>query len=123
MKRVFFVSLLLALVIGPITALTDTVLWLRGAHKYQPPITEAEWQKLLQLPATKLGLALAGREVRLTRMQWLRDSIGHSYFWKGLAKNSLVPIVGVFFACICFGGLERRRVVVDDAPASSAAKS
>jgi hypothetical protein len=93
---VFLISLLLALIVGPLTALTETILWMHGAHKYNPPITEAEWQKLLQLPAAKLGFALVGREVRFTRMQWLRESVGYSYFWKGLAKSSLVPTVGVF---------------------------
>jgi hypothetical protein len=119
LKRVFLVSLLLALIIGPFAALTDTILWLRGAHKYNPPITETEWQKLLQLPAAKLGLALAGREVRLTRMQWLRDSIGYPYFWKGLAKNNLVPTVAVFFACICIGRLESRRTAANDTTGST----
>jgi hypothetical protein len=114
LKRVFLVSLLLALILGPLTALTDTILWMHGAHKYEPPITEAEWKKLLQLPATTLGPTLAKREVKLTRMQWLRESIGYSYFWKGLAKNSLVPTVGVFLACICIGSLESRRAIAND---------
>jgi hypothetical protein len=120
LKRVFLISLLLALIVGPLTALTETILWMHGAHKYNPPITEAEWQKLLQLPAAKLGFALAGREVRLTRMQWLRESVGYSYFWKGLVKSSLVPTVGVFCACICIGHLENRRTIVNDALASLA---
>jgi hypothetical protein len=80
----------------------------RGA-KYEPPISEAEWRQLSELPAAKLGPILEGRQVRLTRIQWLCDSIGYSYFWKSQAKNSLVPTLGVFFACICVGGLERRR--------------
>jgi hypothetical protein len=115
-KRVFLTSLDLALIVGPLTAFTETILWMHGAHKYNPPITESEWQKLLQLPAAKLGSALAGREVRLTRMQWLRESVGYSYFWKGLAKSSLVPTAGVFFACICFGCFENRRAMATTSP-------
>ena len=109
LKRVFLVSVLLALIVGPLIALSNSVLWLRGAHKYDPPITEAEWRQLGELPAARMGLALARREVRLTRMQWLRDAVGHSYFWQSLAKSSVVPTLGVFFSCICFGGLEGHR--------------
>jgi hypothetical protein len=121
LKRVFLVSVLLALIVGPLIALSNSVLWLRDAHKYAPPITEAEWRQLGELPAARMALALADREVRLTRMQWLWDSVGHLYFWKSLAKSSVVPTLGVFFSCICLGGLEGRRRVkppLDFRPAS-----
>ena len=42
---------------------------------------------------------------KLTRMEWVQDSIGHAYFWEGVAKQSMVPVLGVFIACVFVGRL------------------
>ena len=113
MKTLVLRSLLIALIFGPLTTFAYTVLSVRGPIKYDPPISEAEWRQLTELPAAKMGLALQAREVHLTRSQWLASSVGHSFFWLDLMKNSVVPVLGVFSASVCLGYWQRRTFAVD----------
>jgi hypothetical protein len=79
-----------------------------GAARYEPPITEDEARRLRDLPIDQAEAAVASRRRILTRQQWVLGSIGYSFFWKGVAENSLVPIVGVFVACVFVGRLRTR---------------
>lgn len=112
LKTLVLRSLLIALIFGPLTTFAYTVLSVRGPIKYDPPISEAEWRQLTELPAAKMALALQGREVHLTRSQWLASSVGHSFFWLDLMKNSVVPVLGVFSASVCLGYWQRRTFAV-----------
>jgi hypothetical protein len=79
-----------------------------GATKYDPPISEEEGRQLRDLPIAKAEAELAGRRRTLTRGQWVLDSIGYSYFWRGVAEDSIVPIFGVFIGCVVLGALQLR---------------
>ena len=101
MKRPFLVSLLLALVFGPVIAFGDSLAWVHVTHRYQPPISPEEFQRWEQGSVSQLKAEMAKREVPYTRTQMLADSVGHTFFWKNLAKSSLIPALGVFLACMC----------------------
>ena len=107
MQKLFLKSLLLALVFGPTIAFFNPLLWTRITHRYQPPLSGEEMRNWKGSVA-ELQAELSKREVPYTRMEFLKDSMGHGLFWMNLAKSSLVPALGVFLACICFSALERR---------------
>ena len=69
-------------------------------------MAEDEWRRLQELPVAKYAEALSARRKLVTRAQWIEDSVGHSYFWKGIVRHSLIPIVGVFIACVVVGKLQ-----------------
>jgi len=54
--------------------------------------------------------ALAKRRIKMTRWDWLRDSVHYSYFWKQVEHGAIVPSLGVFLACICVGWTEEREI-------------
>jgi hypothetical protein len=108
MKALLLRSLLVALLVGLSTGFVSYVESVHGAVRYEPPLSEAEVRELKHLPIAEMEAALQRRRISLTRKQWLVDSIGYSYFWTDVAKSSVVPIVGVFLACVCIGGWERR---------------
>ena len=62
-----------------------------------------------ELPIAKAEAVLAGRRRMLTRKQWIVESVGYSYFWKDVAKSSIVPFFGVFIGCMVIGALQLRR--------------
>ena len=109
MRAILLRSLIAALLVGPTIGFVNYVASIHGAIKYEPPLSEAELGQLRKLPMNETGIALQGRRIKLTRTQWLVDSIRYSYFWKYVAEISIVPSVGVFFACVWVGWLERRR--------------
>jgi len=39
-------------------------------------------------------------------MEWIKDSLGHSCVGKGVARLRVIPIVGVFIACVFIGRLQ-----------------
>ena len=101
-------SLLAALVFGPLTAFVNSFAFARVRYRYEPPISETEMRQWEQGSVAHLNAELAKRYVPYTRGQWLADSIGQRLFWISLAKASLLPTFGVFFACICVRALEHR---------------
>jgi hypothetical protein len=107
-KSLLFRSLIIGLLAGASIAFVNSVLWVRPAIGYDPPLTQAEYERLSGLTVAKMEALLKSREVRVTRKQVLAESMRGSFFWKNLAKNSLVPSLGVFLACLCIGVLERR---------------
>jgi len=109
MRQLLLRATIIALLAGPTIALVNSVLWMRPAVRYEPPLTEAEYNRLSDLSVAKMNAILDAREVRMTRTEALVESISASHFWRNLAKNSLVPSLGVFIACIWLGSFERRR--------------
>lgn len=107
MKRLLLMSLLLALVFGPLIAFVDSVAWLRVTTRYEPPLSQEEMQQWEQGSVSELKARLAHREVPYTKTQWLADSIGHRFFWTNLAKRSVVPSLVVFLACLCASAFDR----------------
>jgi hypothetical protein len=101
-------SLLVALLIGPLVTLVSTVASVRTTVKYEPGLSEAEIKSYDNRTVSELDAFLKSRQVKFTRYQWLRESIGDAYFWKGIARSSLGPCIGIFLGCIVVGSLERR---------------
>jgi hypothetical protein len=108
-RRLILSSLVMAMLAGPSIAFMNSVLWLRPGIKYEPPMTEAEYTRLRDLSVRNAEALLKSRAVHMTRTEVLAESVGNSYFWRNLAKNSLVPSLGVFLACLCMGLLDKRR--------------
>ena len=105
MKRLLLSSLIAALLVGSSIGFVSHALSFRGGAKYDPPIPEDEWEKMRELPIAKAEEILRARRKPLTRVEWIEDSVGHPYFWKGVARHSVAPIIGVFIACVVVGRL------------------
>lgn len=103
MKKLLLRSLIIAVVFGLATGFLDSFVWIRSFHKYDPPISTAEAQELAHLPVGEMQARMRQREVHLTRMEWLAESIRYPYFWKSVAEKSLIPAFGIFLACVCLG--------------------
>ncbi len=108
MKALLVRSLLVAVLLGPVIDLVSTVTLFRGAMRYEPPLGEAEYHRMGNMTLNEMDAALAKRRIRMTRWDWLRDSVQYSYFWKQVARDSIVPGCGVFLACVWVGWMERR---------------
>jgi len=61
----------------------------------------------------------AARTVRITRTQWLAESLGSAYFWHDVAMRSIAPFAAIFLGCVCIGGLERRKLTVSASTSSA----
>jgi hypothetical protein len=103
----FLGSLVVALLLGLLVGFVHYVASVQGAVRFDPPLSEDELRRLSELPAPKAEELLASRRKTLTRGQWVRESIGHSFFWNGVAKDSIVPALGIFAGCMVIGGLLR----------------
>jgi hypothetical protein len=108
MRSLLLRSLLVALLVGPLVTFVSTVASVRTTVKYEPGLSEAEMKSYDNRKVSELEAFLKSREVKFTRYQWLRESIGCAYFWKGIARSSLGPCIGIFLGCIVVGRLERR---------------
>jgi hypothetical protein len=109
-RRLLLSCLIIALVAGTSIAFVNSVLWMHAGFRYEPPMTGAEYEGLRGLTVGNVEALLNTRQVRVTRMQALADSMSSSFFWRNLAKNSLVPSLGVFLACLGIVALERRHI-------------
>ena len=98
----------MALLIGPLVAFVSTVASVRATVEYEPGVSQSELKSYDNRTVSDLEAFLKSRQVKLTRYQWLRESIGYSYFWRGVALNSVGPCVGVFLGSIVVGMWERR---------------
>jgi len=107
-KKLLVKSIVVALLMGSLVGFVDYVASVHGASKYDPPITAEEGRQLRELPIDKAEAAVASRRRILTRHEWVAESIGYSYFWRGVAEDSIVPILGVFIACVFMGRLQTR---------------
>jgi hypothetical protein len=108
MKRIIEKSLAAALLVGFFVGFVNYVASFHSATRYDPPLSEEEYRKVRELPIEKAEAVLAPRTRKLTRTQWVMESIGDSWFWWDVAKHSVVPTLGVFVACVCVGVLLRR---------------
>jgi hypothetical protein len=79
----------------------------RNTTRYEPGLSEDEIKSYDNRTVSDLDAFLKSREVKLTLSQWLRESIGYAYFWKGIASNSIGPCIGIFLGCMVVGRLER----------------
>jgi ABC-type transport system involved in multi-copper enzyme maturation permease subunit len=108
MRSVLLRSLVAALLVGPLVTFVSTVASVRTSVKYEPGISEAEFRSYDNRTVSELDAFMKSREVKFTRSQWLRESIGYAHFWEGIAWNSLGTCIGIFLGCIVVGRLERR---------------
>lgn len=108
MNKLFLRSMLIALLVGPTVEFISTVALVGISVRYDPPITQAEFKEYQEHTVAQLDAFMKSREVKLTRSQYIFSSIQESYFWKNLAKHSIVPCLGIFLACILVATLERR---------------
>jgi hypothetical protein len=109
-KTLLLRSLLIAVLVGPAINLVSTFTLFHDATTYDPPVSEAEFHRMGNMTVNEMEAALAKRSVKLTRWNWLKDSVQYSYFWKQVARDAIVPSCGVFFACIWVSWGERRRM-------------
>jgi ABC-type transport system involved in multi-copper enzyme maturation permease subunit len=110
MRSLLLRSLLVAILIGPIVTFLSAVASVRTTVKYEPGLSEAEFKSYDNRTVSELEAFMKSREVKFTRYQWLRESIGTADFWKGIAWSSLGPSIGIFLGCVVIGRLERREV-------------
>lgn len=110
MKALLLRSLLIAVLVGPAIGFISKVASIRGGIKYDPPFSEAERYHMQNMTVNEMESALAKRRIKMTRWDWLRESVPYSYFWEEVAGDAIVPVCGVFLACSWIGWLEKRRV-------------
>jgi hypothetical protein len=108
MRSLLLRSLLVALLIGPLVTFVSTVVSVRTTVKYELGLSEDEVKSYDNRTVSDLKAFLKSRAVKFTRYQWLRESIGYPYFWKGIARSSLGPCIGIFLGCLIVGRMERR---------------
>jgi hypothetical protein len=109
MKALLLRSLLIAVLVGPAIDLVRTVASFHSGTRYDPPLSEAEFHQMGNMTVNEMEATLAKRRIKMTRWDWLRDSVPYSYFWKQVARDAIVPSCGVFFACTWIGWMEKRR--------------
>lgn len=108
MKALIVRSLLAAILIGPTISFVIEFTSLRGAKKYEPGISEEQFHQMGNMTVNQMEAILGKRTVRMTRWEWLRESVHYAYFWKHLAYNGLLQGSSVFVACMWVGWMEKR---------------
>jgi hypothetical protein len=108
MKALLLRCLLVAVIAGPAIDIVSTISLFHGATKYEPGISEDEFHKMGNMTVNEMEATLAKRRVKMTRWDWLEESIPHLYFWKQVARDAIVPACGVFLACVWIGWVEQR---------------
>ncbi len=108
MKALLLRSLLVAVLLGPAINLLSAFTSFHGGIKFDPPVSEAERHQMGNMTVNEVEAALAKRRTKMTRWDWLRDSVQYSYFWKQVARDAIVPGCGVFLACTWVGWMERK---------------
>lgn len=108
MRSLVLRSLLVALLVGPLVTLVSTVASVRTGVKYEPGLSEAEVKSYDNRTVSELEAFLKSRSIEFARYQWLRESIVEAYYWKGVARSSLGPCIGIFLGCILVGKWEQR---------------
>jgi hypothetical protein len=107
-KALLLRSLLAAVLVGPAINIVSTIMMFHRATKYDPPISEVEFHQMGNMTVNEMDAALAKRRIKLTRWDWLKESVPYSYFWKQVARDAIVPTCGVFLACAWAGWMEKR---------------
>jgi len=109
-KALLLRSLIVAVLFGPATDLVSTLARFHGGIRYSPPITEDERHQMGNMTVNEMEATLAKRRIKMTRRDWLRESVPYAYFWKSVAQDAIVPACGVFLASLWVGWMEKRRV-------------
>jgi len=109
-KALFLRSLLVAVLVGPAINIVGTLALFHRGVKYDPPVSETEFHQMGNMTLNEMDAALAKRRIKMTRWDWLRESVPYSYFWKQVARDAIVPACGVFLACAWVGWVEKRRM-------------
>jgi len=110
MKALFFRSLIAAILLGPAVGFVSELVSLRNGITFHPALSDAERHQMGNLTENQMEAILSKRTIKMTRWEWLRDSIPYSYYWKQVAFNAIVPSSGVFLGCVWVGWMELRRV-------------
>ena len=110
MRELFLRSLIAAILLGPAIGFVSELASFRGGIRYEPPLSDAERHQMGSLTMNEMEATLSKRIIRMTRWDWLRDSIPYLYFWKRVAFNAIVPSSGVFLGCVWVGWMEMRRL-------------
>lgn len=111
MRSLLLRSLLVAVLVGPAITFVFSVASIRPGVRYEPGISEDEFKSYDNRTVAELQALLKSREVKVTRYQWLRESVVSGYFWARIVGNSLRPCIGIFIGCVIMGTLERRRAI------------
>ncbi len=98
--------MLAAILVGPAIGFVSKVALIQGGTKYEPPLSEIEFDRMGNMTVNEMETALSKRRIKMSRWDWMRDSIRYSYFWKQVAHESIVPTSGVFLACMFVGWRE-----------------
>ncbi len=107
LKALFLRSLLMAVLVGATIGLVSKVVRLNGGFKYDPPVSESEFQQMGNMTVNEMKAGLAKRRIRMTRWDLLRESVPYSYFWKEVAFDAIVPASGVF--CVHVGRVDANK--------------
>ena len=120
MRSLLLTSLITALLIGLSLTFVSAVAFVRTpVVTYEPGISEAEFHLYDNRTISEWNACLTSLEFNLTLYQWLRESVGYAYFWKGIARRSLGPCIGIFLGCVLVGWLERRHAGIGSPPERS----
>lgn len=110
MKGLLLRSLIIAILVGPAIDIATTLATFSGGARYSPPISEDERHRMGSMTLNEVDAILAKREIKMTRWDWLRESVPYWYFWKEVARDALIPSFGIFVACVWVGSMERRQL-------------
>jgi len=110
MKALVFSSFIAAILLGPAISFVGELVSIRNAINFQPAMSDAERYQMGNLTVNEAEAILGKRKIKITRWEWLRNSIPYSYYWKHVAFNAIVPGSGVFLGCVFVGWMELRRV-------------
>src|ERR1700747_1728716 len=105
MKKLLASSIVIAVLVGVFVGFGDYVLSIHGGSKIDPPISAEEGRQLRDMPIAKAESILVARRTVLTRRQVVFESIGYSYFWTAVARDSILPALAIFVACFIIGRL------------------
>lgn len=100
MRALVYRCVIAALLIGPIVGFVDEATAIRKAIVYDPPISLAEMDNMKNLTENQVETMLRGRKEQMTAWEWLKDSIHYAYFWKRVMGKSVIPVSGIFLACL-----------------------
>jgi len=76
MKKLLLRLVLAAVLIGPAVTFVWTVASTRVTVKYEPGVSEEEFKAYKTRSVSELDAFLKSRQVKFSRSQWLRESMG-----------------------------------------------
>ena len=116
MRKTILLFLLVAILLGFCVSFLEAVMWTRVTYRYEPGISQVEFQQLSLMTHGQAEAFLAARRKPYSRKEWLRDSLSEGYFWKYLAEKSAIPAIAIFIACLIVGRRTRPGMQLTDEP-------